>query len=116
VVVIIAAVQERFIDALLRFLDEAFPDGIPFLGWAKSEEPEGGVGEAVFGGGLGEHLRGDAAGGEIDEVVAFQGGLPGGAIKLTEGVGHMAWLVWARLFSVGGKNGAVGLDGIEIMA
>ena len=102
VVVVIAAVEELFVDALAGFFDEAFPDGITFFGRAKSEEAERGIGEAVFGGGLGEHLRGDTTRSEVDEVEAFERGLAGGAVELAEGVGYVAWFVRARLFAGSG--------------
>ena len=71
VVVVVRALEQGLVDAFTGLVDEAFPDGIALLGGAEAEEAEGGVGEAVFRGRLGEHLRGDAAGGEVDQVVAL---------------------------------------------
>lgn len=75
-----------------------------------------GVGEAVFRGGLGKHLRGDTAGRQIDEVVALEIGLAGGTIIIAEGIGDVARFVGARLLAGSGKDGAVGLDGVEVVA
>jgi len=116
VVVVIAAVEQLLVDALLGFLDEAFPDGVALLGRAEAEEAERGVGEAVFRGGLGKHLRGDTAGRQIDEVVALEGGLASGTIIIAEGIGDVARFVGARLLAGSGKDGAVGLDGVEVVA
>ena len=109
------AVEQGLVDALLGFLDEALPDGIAFLRRAEAEETERGVGEAVFGGRFGEHLRRHAARGEIDEVVAFERGFARGAIEFSEGARDMARLVRSGLFVEGRKNGAVRLDGVEIL-
>jgi hypothetical protein len=59
----------------------------------KAEQAEGGVGQAVFRRWLGEHLRGDAARGEVDEVVTLEGGFAGGSVVFAESVGHVAGLV-----------------------
>lgn len=115
VVIVVAAVEEGFVDADLGFLDEAFPDGVALFGGAEAEEAEGGVGEAVLRRGLGEHLGGDAAGGEVNEVVTLEGGLPGGAVVFAEGVGDMAGLVGPGLFAGGREDGAIGLDGVQVV-
>ena len=114
-VVVVAAVEELLVDALAGLLDEAFPDGIPLLGGTEGEEAEGGVGQAVFGGGLGEHLRRDAACGEVDQVEALEGAFTRGPVELAEGEGDVAGFVRTGLLAVRGKDGAVGLDRIEIM-
>ena len=115
VVVVVAAVEELLVDALAGLLDEPLPDGVALLGGAEGEEAEGGVGQAVFGGGLGEHLRRDAAGGEVDQVEALEGAFARGPVKFAEGEGDVAGLVGTGLLAVRGKDGAVGLDRIEIM-
>ena len=116
VVVVVAAVEERLVDALLRLGNKAFPDRIAVLGGAEAEKAEGRVGETILGGGLGEHLGGDAAGCEVDEVVPLEGAFTGGAVIFAERVGNMAGLVGTRILAGGGEDGAVGLDRVEIMA
>ncbi len=115
-IVVVAAVEQLLVDALLGLLDQAFPDGIAFLRRPEAEESEGGVGQAIFGRRLREHLRGDAAGGQVDEVVALEGRLAGGAVIFAEGVRDVAGLVRPRLFARRGQDGAVGLDGFQVVA
>jgi hypothetical protein len=47
VVVVVAAVEEGLVDALLRLGNKAFPDRIAVLGGAEAEKAEGRVGETV---------------------------------------------------------------------
>ena len=115
VIVVVAAVQELLVDALAGLFDEALPDGVALLGRAEGEEAEGGVGEAVFRGGLGEHLRGDAARREIDEIVAAQRGLAGGAIEFSKREGDVAGFVGAGNLTVGRQERAVWLDRVQIV-
>ena len=89
---------------------------VALLGRTEAQEAEGGVGEAVFGGRLGEHLRGDAARGEVDDVVALEGRLAGGAKILAEGEGDVAGFVGTGEFAVGREDRAVGLDRVEVVA
>ena len=115
-VVVVGAMQQRFIDAFAGLVDETFPDWISFFGGAEAEEAERSVGEAVFGGRLREHLRGDAACGEIDDIVALKRGLAGGAVKFAERERDVTGFVGPGLLAVGGQNGAVRLDGFKIVA
>ena len=64
--------QQLAIEALARFVDEAFPDGVALLGGAPREQAEGGVSQAVFTAIFGKRLRGDAAGGKVDYVALYQ--------------------------------------------
>ncbi|MCU0793545.1 MAG: hypothetical protein MUE42_12010 [Opitutaceae bacterium] len=116
VVVVVGAVEEGLVDALAGLVHEAFPDRVALLGGAEAEEAEGGVGEAVFRRGLGEHLGGDATGGEVDQVVALERGLAGGAVVFAEGEGDVAGLVGAGFLAGGGKDGSIGLDGVQVVA
>ena len=115
-VVVVGAVEEGFIDAFAGLVHEAFPDGVALFGRTEAEEPEGGVGEAIFSRRLGEHLRGDAARGEVDDVVAFEGGRAGRAVIFAEGECDVAGFIGAGELAVGGQNGAVRLNGIEVVA
>ena len=108
--------EERLVDPLLSFLDEAFPDGIAILGRTEAKESERSVGEAVFGRGLREHLRGNAARREVDEIVVVECGLAGRAIIFAEGVGDVAGFVGARELAGSGKDSAVRLDGVDVVA
>ena len=102
VIVVVAAVEQGLVDSLLGFFDETLPNGIALLGGAEREETERGVGQAVFRSGLGEHLRGDAARGEVDQIVTLEGGLTSSAIELSKGKGDMTGFIRARLLRVGG--------------
>jgi hypothetical protein len=70
VVVVVAAVEQLLVDALLRLLDQALPDRVALLRGPEAEEAERGVGQAVLGRGLREHLRRHAARGQVDQVVS----------------------------------------------
>jgi hypothetical protein len=115
VVIVVAAVEELFVDADLGLFDEALPDGVALLGRAEAEEAEGGVGEAVFGGGLGKHLCRHAAGGEIDQIVALECGLAGDTVVFAEGVGYVTGFVGTGRLTRSGQDAAVGLDRIQVM-
>ena len=115
-VVVVAAVEQLLVEALLGLLDEAFPDGVAFLGGAEAEEAEGGVGQAVLGGRLGEHLGRDGAGREVEEVVTGQGTFAGGTVVFAQGEGDVARFVGPGVFSGNGERGAVRLDGVEVVA
>jgi hypothetical protein len=107
--------KELLVDPLLRFLHQPFPDAVTLFGRAEAKQSERSVSQAVFRRRLGEHLGGDTAGSQIDEVKPLQVCLAGGAEVLTERVGGMAGLVRAGGLSRSGEEGAVRLNGIEVM-
>ena len=116
VIVVVAAVEQELVEPLAGFLDETLPDGVALLGGTEREKAERGVGEAVFAGGLGEGLGGDAAGSEVDQVEAFQAGLARCTEIFAEGEGDMAGLIGAGAFAGNGSDGAVGINGVEVVA
>ena len=53
---------------------------------------------------------------ELDDVVALERGLAGGAVEFAERERDVTGFVGPGLLAVGGQNGAVGLDGFKIVA
>jgi len=116
VVVVVAAVEQLLVDAALRLLDQALPYGVALLRRPEAQEPQSGVRKAVFGERLREHLGRHAARSQVYEVKALERRLARVAVVLPEREYDMPRLIRPGLLAWDGKNGAVGLYRVEIVA
>ena len=74
------------------------------------------VGESVFLRGIPENLSGNATGGEIDKVLAFQFRFSRRSMEFPDREGGVTRFVQTRRFPLDLRNGTILIDGVQIVA
>ena len=99
--------QKQAVQPGTCFVHQSFPDRISGFGGTKGKQAEGGIGDSVFRHGICECLSRHAPGGKIDQVVAVQLALPGGAVELANGQHGVTGFIYSPVFPLDRDNGAI---------